>query len=76
MIPFDPPENIRKANISYPLIRIRAYVCTDVYQGVRNVWFSYVFKGIKTEHLEEKGKIIHFCYYFEVLFKLRLSLLP
>ena len=36
IFPFDPPENIRKSNISYPLIRTR----TCKYQGVRNVFMG------------------------------------
>ena len=51
MSPFDPLENIRKPNISYPLICTR----TSAYQGVRNVRFSDVSMGIKREHWEEKG---------------------
>ena len=41
MFLFDPSENIRKANISYPLIRSS----TRAYQGVRTVSFSDVFRG-------------------------------
>ena len=41
MFPFEPPEMIRKPNISYPLIR--THMC--VYEGVRNVRFSDVFRG-------------------------------
>ena len=43
IFPFDPPENIRKPNISYPLIRTRPWT----YQGVRNVRLSDVFMGSK-----------------------------
>ena len=47
MFAFEPPD-IRKPNISYTLIRIRAY------QEVRNVWFSNVFRRMKRERLEER----------------------
>ena len=49
--PFDLPENIRKPNISQPLIGTG----TCAYQGVRNVKFSDVFRGIKKERWVEKG---------------------
>ena len=57
MLRFNPLENIRKPNISYPLIHVRADVRTDAYQGVRNVSFSDVFRGIKRNHLVEKSYI-------------------
>ena len=47
MLRFNPLENIRKPNISYPLIHVRADVRTDAYQGVRNASFSDVFMGSK-----------------------------
>ena len=51
MFPFDPPENIRKLNISYLLIRTR----TCAYQGVRNIRRSDIFSGVKRKHCEEKS---------------------
>ena len=50
VFPSDLPEN-RKANISYPLIHTR----TCAYQGVTNIGFADVFRGIKREHWGEKG---------------------
>ena len=50
MFSFDSPENIRNPNISNPVIRTRTYAC----QGVRNVAFSDVFRGINKKHWEKK----------------------
>ena len=51
MFLFDPSENIRKANISYPLIRSS----TRAYQGVRTVRFSDVFRGDQKRILGREG---------------------
>ena len=43
MFPFDPPANIRKPNISYPLIRTR----TCAYQGEDILGFLMFSRGSK-----------------------------
>ena len=43
MFPFDPPANIRKPNISYPLIRTR----TCAYQGEDMLGFLMFSRGSK-----------------------------
>ena len=45
--PFDPPKNMRKPNISYPLIRTCLCACQRV-----NVRFSDILKGIKRKQWE------------------------
>ena len=50
MFLFDPSENIRKANISYPLIRSS----TRAYQGVRTVRFSDAFRGDQMRILRKR----------------------